>query len=64
MAGWNVEYTDQFEAWWLTLSMDEQSAVTGNKERRWQEWCQDFIPIADTLYDEHLDEIRQQGETT
>jgi hypothetical protein len=120
MAGWNVEYTDQFEAWWLTLSMDEQSAVTaavelleregpalgrpmvdtltasrhanmkelrppatylrvlfafnpqrtailligGNKEHRWQEWYLDFIPVADNLYDEHLEELRQQGETT
>jgi hypothetical protein len=120
MAGWNVEYTDQFEVWWLTLSMDEAEcchrsggavgtgrstagsadgrhpdsfpsrqyegasaasnlsarslrlqssthgylANGGNKEHRWQEWYQDFIPVADTLYDEHLEELRQQGETT
>jgi hypothetical protein len=25
---------------------------------------QDFIPVADNLYDEHLEELRQQGETT
>jgi hypothetical protein len=38
--------------------------IGGNKERRWQKWYQDFIPVANALYDEHLVELRQQGETT
>lgn len=25
--GWEVEYTDQFEAWWDTLGVKEQSAI-------------------------------------
>jgi hypothetical protein len=29
---WNVEYTDQFEDWWLTLSEHEQEAVTAAVE--------------------------------
>jgi hypothetical protein len=29
---WKVEYTDQFEAWWLTLSEQEQEAVTAAVE--------------------------------
>ncbi len=28
MALWDVEYTDQFEAWWETLGIDEQRALT------------------------------------
>jgi hypothetical protein len=29
---WKVEYTDQFEDWWLTLSEREQEAVTAAVE--------------------------------
>lgn len=29
---WEVDYTDQFEAWWLTLSEQEQEAVTAAVE--------------------------------
>jgi len=29
---WNVEYTDQFEDWWLTLSEHEQEAMTAAVE--------------------------------
>ncbi len=29
---WKVEYTDQFEDWWLTLSEQEQEAVTAAVE--------------------------------
>lgn len=27
MATWDVEFTDEFEAWWTTLSEDQQDAV-------------------------------------
>lgn len=33
----------------------------GDKTHRWQEWCQEFIPIADQLYDDHLDELTREG---
>jgi len=118
MATWDIEYTDDFEAWWHTLTVEEQQAVTaamellerdgpalgrpmvdtltasrhpnmkelrppatylrvlfafdprrtailligGNKEHRWQEWYRTFIPVADRLYDEHLDELRREGD--
>jgi len=29
---WSVEFTDQFEQWWHTLTEDEQDAVTGAVE--------------------------------
>ena len=118
MMSWDIEHTDQFEAWWDTLSLDEQRAVTaavellerdgpalgrpivdtlassrhpnmkelrppatflrvlfafdprrtaillvgGNKEHRWKAWYREFVPIADSLYDEHLDELRREGQ--
>lgn len=37
--------------------------IGGSKEHRWQEWYEEFIPIADRLYDEHLPELRREGET-
>lgn len=35
--------------------------VGGDKTHRWREWYKTFIPIADTLYDEHLHELREEG---
>ena len=114
---WEVEYTDQFEVWWLTLSAEDQNSIRasvevleergpalgrplvdtlkgsrhpnmkelrptvgnirilfafdprrtailllgGDKTNRWREWYQRMIPIADRLYDEHLDTLRKGG---
>ncbi len=35
--------------------------IGGDKSNRWQAWYREFIPIADALYDEHLDTIRKEG---
>lgn len=115
---WNVEYTNEFEGWWNTLTTDEQDAVEscipfisrhgpalgrplvdrvkgsrypnmkelrppatnirilfafdprrvailligGDKTNRWQEWYDEYIPIADALYDDYLEELRREGE--
>ena len=112
---WTVEYTDQFEQWWDTLSMQEQAAIDaavealeergpglrrpfvdtiktsrhpnmkelipmggavrilfafdprrtailllgGDKTNRWRQWYERMIPIADRLFDEHLEELRK-----
>ncbi len=113
-----VEYTDEFGAWWNTLSAEEQedvaayvalleerdvrlghpysSAINGSRHGHMRElrvqsggrptrifyafdprrtailliggdktgddrFYERFIPIADRLYDEHIDELRQQG---
>ena len=32
--------------------------IGGNKTRRWAEWYAEMIPIADRLYDEHLEILR------
>lgn len=38
---WEVEYTDEFEEWWFTLTEN--------------------VPVADRLYDEHLNELKREG---
>lgn len=35
--------------------------IGGDKSHRWQEWYQEMIPVADRLYDEHLESLRRQG---
>jgi hypothetical protein len=120
MRAWVIEYTDQFGAWWTTLSVEEQRALTaavellerdgpalgrpladtitasrhanmkelrppatslrvlfafdprrtailligGDKQGQWQRWYREFIPVADRLYDEHLAELADEGDTT
>ena len=36
--------------------------IGGDKTNRWQEWYDEYIPIADALYDEYLEELRREGE--
>ncbi len=33
----------------------------GDKTGRWQAWYAEVIPIADDLYDEHLETLRKEG---
>ncbi|MDR1709223.1 MAG: type II toxin-antitoxin system RelE/ParE family toxin [Candidatus Accumulibacter sp.] len=117
---WDVEYTDEFEAWWNTLTEAEQEAVgatvllliekgphldfphssavltsrhTHMRELRTQKggrpfrtlyafdprraailliggdktgndrWYEEFVPVADRLYDDHLQQLRKEGLT-
>ena len=34
----------------------------GNKAGEWNAWYERMVPIADALYDEHLDTLEQEGE--
>lgn len=36
--------------------------IGGDKTDRWQEWYKENIPIADALYDDHLEELHREGE--
>ncbi len=113
---WEVEYTDEFEAWWGSLGEGEQSSVAASvelleehgpslrfphssgiessrhghmRELRTQhegrpyrtlyafdprrtailliggdktgndDWYEEFVPRADALYEEHLDELKR-----
>lgn len=115
---WEVEYTNEFEAWWASLTEDEQvslaasvqlleergpslgfphsSSINGSKHGHMRElrtqhsgnprrtlyafdprraailliggdktgndrWYTAHVPIADRLYDEHLEELRKEG---
>lgn len=117
---WEVEFTDEFEAWWQGLSGDEQESVAASvellerlgadlrfphssgisssqyghmRELRVQHkgrplrvlyafdprrtailliggdktgndrWYEEFVPVADRLYDAHLDALRKEGLT-
>ena len=35
--------------------------IGGDKTGRWKEWYEEMIPVADDLYDEHIEELRQEG---
>lgn len=114
---WEIEYTEQFFAWWETLSEREQRSIDfaadhlqsegpglgrplvatvagsrhanmkelrprggnirvlfafdprraailligGDKTREWNSWYARMIPLADDLYDEHLETSKQEG---
>lgn len=115
---WAVEYTNEFEACWNTLTQDQQDALTdrvtllaengpnlkrpvvgeitssrhphmkelrvtaagalrvlfafdprrnailligGDKSGQWKQWYQKAIPLADDLYDEHINELLAEG---
>lgn len=115
---WEVEFTDEFEEWWETLTASEQEDVRvavdalgelgpqlgrpfadtvkgsrhanmkelrppegnlrvlfafdprrmailligGDKTGRWREFYRQMIPVDDDLYDQHLKELREEGE--
>src|SRR5688572_8180136 len=110
---WAIEYTDQFGAWWHSLTADEQDEIAaavslleehgpalgrplvdtlahsrfanmkelrlrtmrvlfafdprrvgllligGDKRGNWTAWYEEFLPLADQLYAEHLDELER-----
>ena len=115
---WDVEFTDEFGAWWRTLTEDQQddiaysvgllaelgpvlgfphsSQVNGSRHSHMRElrtqsrgrplrtlyafdplraailllggdktgddrWYEKFVPVADQLYDKHLEELRKEG---
>jgi hypothetical protein len=35
--------------------------IGGDKSGRWSTWYREMIPIADRLYDDHLDALRREG---
>jgi hypothetical protein len=35
--------------------------IGGDKTNRWQAWYREFIPVADRLYDEHLETLETEG---
>lgn len=35
--------------------------IGGDKTHRWQDWYERMVPIADQLYDDHLETLRREG---
>jgi hypothetical protein len=35
--------------------------IGGDKTNRWNAWYREIIPVADDLYDEHLETLRKEG---
>ena len=35
--------------------------IGGDKTGQWKEFYEEMIPVADDLYDEHLNELREEG---
>jgi hypothetical protein len=34
--------------------------IGGDKSGRWQDWYEEIVPLADRLYDKHLEELRRE----
>jgi hypothetical protein len=63
---WEVEYTDQFEEWWDTLSLDEQSAIAIAVEalqERGPALGRPFVDTVKTSRHTNMKELRPRGET-
>ena len=59
---WEVEYTDEFKKWWQALAEGQQDDVAARVELLADDrFYEEYVPVADDLYDEHLDELRQEG---
>jgi hypothetical protein len=119
---WEVEYTDEFGAWYAALSVEDQDAIIGrvdlleqqgpglgrpavdnihrsrhpnmkelraerslrllfafdprrtaillvgghkgdadNGSPKWNAWYDRYIPVADDLFDQHLEQLKQEG---
>jgi hypothetical protein len=35
--------------------------IGGDKTNRWQAWYQQMIPVADELFDEHIEALKKEG---
>ena len=52
---WKVEYSAEFERWWLNLVEKEQDAVDRAVLLLWYKVC---VPKADRIYDRHLASLK------
>jgi hypothetical protein len=35
--------------------------IGGDKRDRWIDWYEEMVPLADELFDKHLEQLRQEG---
>jgi hypothetical protein len=55
---WEVEYTDEFGDWWERRSAILLIGVDKAGDDRWYD---ENVPLADRLYDEHLEDLKREG---
>ena len=67
---WQVEHEGTSSARWLHShsvcirpTADGHLLVGGDKRDRWSSWYQEMIPVADRLFDEHLETLQREEET-
>ena len=63
MQPWNIEYTNEFEAWWNTLTAGEQVSLDAGIQLLIEKGPQLGRPHADTVYSSqhsHMKELRMQ----
>ena len=72
---WEIEYTDEFGRWFrglpagvgtlrLLFAFDPRRVAIlllgGDKRGSWSDWYKRAIPLADRIYDRHLDDLRKE----
>lgn len=59
---WPIEYTDEFGEWWETLNAFDprRTAILliGGCKSGNDRWFEKYIPIADKLYSDHLQNLK------
>jgi hypothetical protein len=62
---WEMEYTDEFGDWWSGHSErfmhSIPDVILGGDKTGDDRWSDVNVPIADRLYDEHLEELKKEG---
>ena len=59
--GWDVEFTDEFEAWWDAFDPRRTAILLiGGDKTGNDRWYETNVPVADRLYDEHLELLRKE----
>jgi hypothetical protein len=61
---WDVEYTDEFEAWWETLGEQEQEAIDAAVELLEQRGPALRRPLADTVHQSRHSNMKELRPTT
>jgi hypothetical protein len=58
---WEVELTDDFSHWCDGLTEVERAVLLiGGDKTGNDRWYEEFVPIADALYDRHLEALKKE----
>ena len=55
--GTNIRMLFAFDARRMAILL-----IGGDKTDRWRKFYEEMVPVADDLYNEHLDQLREEGE--